>query len=80
MLISGSSISIDPDLDPFLLAALDDALLETMLYALDVPNTYNFSLTDNFVGQGSYAISIYFILNPCYAFIPVICINLLTFK
>ena len=56
---------MDPDLDPFLLAALDDYLLETILYALDVPSTYNFSLTDNFVGHGSYAISIYFILNPC---------------
>jgi hypothetical protein len=28
---SGSSISIDPDLDPFLLAALDEALLDIML-------------------------------------------------
>jgi hypothetical protein len=56
---------MDPDLDPFLLAALDDYLLETILYALDVPSTYSFSLTDNFVGHGSYAISIYFILNPC---------------
>jgi hypothetical protein len=31
ILNSGSSISIDPDLDPFLLAALDEALLDIML-------------------------------------------------
>lgn len=55
---------MDPDLDPFLLAALDDALLETMLYAFDVPRTYYFSFTDNFVGHGSCAISIYFIFSP----------------
>ena len=28
---SGSSISIDPDREPFLLAALDDALLDIIL-------------------------------------------------
>ena len=80
ILNSGSSISIDPDLDPFLLAALDEALLDIMLWAFDVPITYCFSFTVSFVGQGSYVISICFILNPCYADIPVMCINLFTFK
>lgn len=33
ILIYESSISIDPDLEPFLLAALDDALLDIILLA-----------------------------------------------
>ena len=44
---------MEPDLEPFLLAALDDALLDIILLAFCVPITYYFSFTDNFVGHGS---------------------------
>jgi len=62
---------MEPFLETLLLVARDDILELTIDWALEVLITLSTSFLPSFMGQGSFVISNYLILKPCYADTPV---------